>query len=104
MYAIFRDGGRQYRVSEGETLLVDLREAEPGSQIEFSEVLAIEPDGDGMRVGQPLVEGARVVADVVGEFKGPKLIFHRYRRTKNSRSRHGHRQRYTQVRVAKIEG
>ena len=104
MHAIFRDGGRQYRVSEGETLLVDLRDGEPGSKIEFPEVLSIEPEGAEMTIGQPLVDGAKVVAEVIGEFKGPKLIFHRYRRRKNSRSRQGHRQRYTQVRVEKIEG
>jgi large subunit ribosomal protein L21 len=104
MYAIFRDGGRQYRVCEGETVLVDLRDGEPGSRIEFSEVLSIEPEGAGMKVGQPLVSGAKVVAEVIGEYKGPKLIFHQFRRRKNSRSRRGHRQRYTQVRVEKIEG
>ncbi|MGA1202706.1 MAG: 50S ribosomal protein L21 [Planctomycetota bacterium] len=104
MHAIFRDGGRQYRVAEGDTLLVDLREGEPGSNVEFGEVLSIEPEGQEMRIGQPLVEGARVVAEVIGEYKGPKLIFHQFRRTKNSRTRRGHRQKYTQVRIAKIEG
>ena len=104
MHAIFRDGGRQYRVAEGETLLVDLRDSEPGSSIEFDEVLCIEPNGAGMKIGQPLLEGARVVGEVVGEYKGPKLIFHMFRRTKNSRTRRGHRQRYTQIRVSKIQG
>ena len=104
MHAIFRDGGRQYRVAEGDTLLVDLRDGEPGSQVEFGEVLSIEPDGQSMKVGQPLVDGARVVAEVVGEYKGPKLVFHQFRRTKNSRTRRGHRQHYTQVRISKIEG
>jgi large subunit ribosomal protein L21 len=103
MHAIFRDGGRQYRVTEGETLLVDLRGDEPGSTIEFPEVLVLE-HGDGIRVGQPLVGGAKVIAEVVGEFRGPKFVFHRYRRRKNSRTRRGHRQRHTQVRIAKIEG
>lgn len=104
MYAIFRDGGRQYRVREGETVLVDLREGDPGSTIEFGEVLSIEPEGADMKVGQPLVDKAKVVGEVVGVFKGPKLIFHRFRRRKNSRSRRGHRQHYTQVRIASIEG
>lgn len=104
MHAIFRDGGRQYRVAEGDTLLVDLRDGDPGSTIEFGEVLCLEPDGSGIQVGQPLVSGASVHAEVIGEFKGPKLIFHRFRRTKNSRNRRGHRQRYLQVRVSKIQG
>jgi len=102
MHAIFRDGGRQYRVSVGETLLVDLRDGEPGARVEFPEVLSLEPEGKAMTVGQPLVPGARVVAEVMGEFAGPKVVFHRYR-NKNSRSRRGHRQRYTQVRIEKIE-
>ncbi len=104
MYAIFRDGGRQYRVSEGETLLVDLRDGDPGARIEFPEVLTLEPEGAEIRVGQPLLDGAKVVAEVIGLFKGPKLIFHRFRRRKSSHSRRGHRQHYTQVRIEKIEG
>ena len=102
MYAIIRDGGRQYRITEGETLFVDRRDAEPGSEIEFGEVLSIEPEGEGFVIGQPLVEGASVTAEVVGEVKGPKIIFHRFRRRKGSRSRFGHRQSYTQVRIEKI--
>jgi large subunit ribosomal protein L21 len=104
MHAIFRDGGRQYRVAEGETLLVDLREGEPGSRIEFPEVLTLEGGDAGIRVGTPLVRGAKVIAEVVGEFRGPKVIFHRYRKRKNSRSRRGHRQVHTQVKISKIEG
>lgn len=104
MHAIFRDGGRQYRVAPGETLLVDLRPVETGAKLEFPEVLSVEPEAGAIRVGQPLVAGAKVVAEVLGEFRGPKLVFYRYRRRKNSRSHRGHRQRYTQVRIEKIEG
>ena len=104
MHAIIRDGGRQYRVQEGEILFVDLRTAEPGSTIQFPEVLAIEPEPGEFVCGTPLVDGAHVEAEVIGEVKGPKVIFHRFRRRKNSHSRKGHRQRYTKVRIGKIAG
>ncbi len=102
MIAIIRDGGKQYRVEEGQTLFVDLRDHAPGDTLEFSEVLSIE-DGAEFKVGTPLVEGARVVAEVVGDSKGPKLIYHRFRRRQGSRTRFGHRQRYTQVKIQSIQ-
>ncbi|HIC22934.1 MAG TPA: 50S ribosomal protein L21 [Planctomycetes bacterium] len=104
MHAIIRDGGRQYRVQEGEILFVDLRDVEPGSTIQFTEVLAIESGPGEFACGTPLVDGALVEAEVLGEAKGPKVIFHRFRRRKNSHSRKGHRQRYTKVRIDKIAG
>ncbi|MFQ5653572.1 MAG: 50S ribosomal protein L21 [Planctomycetota bacterium] len=103
MIAIIRDGGRQYRVEEGQVLCLDLREQEPGQKIELTEVLSIE-EGEEFRIGRPLLEGAKVIAEVVGETKGPKLIYNRFRRRKGSRSRGGHRQRYTEVRIEEIQG
>ena len=103
MIAIVRDGGRQYRVEEGQTLFLDRRDCEPGAELELGEVLCVERDGD-VRIGQPLVDGAKVVAEVVGEAKGPKLIFHRFRRRKGSRSRFGHRQKYIEVKIKSITG
>ena len=102
MHAIFRDGGRQYRVEEWETLFLDYREADAGSTLQFSEVLAIEPGSGDFVCGTPLVDGASVEAEVIGEVKGPKVIFHRFRRRKNSHSRKGHRQKYIKVRIGKI--
>ena len=102
MIAIIRDGGKQYRVEEGQTLYLDHKDSAPGDQIEFGDVLSIE-DGAEIRVGQPTVEGAKVLAEVVGAVKSPKLIFHRFRRRKGSRTRFGHRQEVTQVRITKIE-
>lgn len=103
MIAIIRDGGKQYRVEEGQVVFLDRRDLEPGDQLELDQVLSIESGAD-FRVGQPLIEGARVVAEVVEETKGPKLIFHRFRRRKGSRTRFGHRQKYTQVRIQSIQG
>ena len=101
MIAIIQDGGKQYRVEEGNTLLIDRRDQVAGDTIELNKVLALE-DEASFQVGRPLLEGARVVAKVLGEAKGPKLIFHRFRRRKGSRSRAGHRQKYTQVKIESI--
>ncbi|HLU47077.1 MAG TPA: 50S ribosomal protein L21 [Planctomycetota bacterium] len=102
MEAIIRDGGRQYTVRPGERVEVDWREAEPGSAIEFGEVLLVRPDEGELRVGAPLVDGAKVVGKVVGQAKGPKLTVLSFRRRKNSKRRVGHRQRYIEVEIETI--
>ncbi len=102
MYAIIRDRGMQYRVEQGQVLTIDLIEAaEAGSQIELGEVLLIG-DGETVRVGAPLVSGATVRAEVIGERKGEKLVIFRYRNKKRYRRRTGHRQRYTQIKISEI--
>lgn len=104
MEAVIRDGGRQYRVREGDTLEIDYRDgAEAGSTIEFSDVLLVAGAGSPAKVGAPIVEGAKVLAKVVGQVKGEKLVIMNFRRRKNSRRRVGHRQKYTQVAIEKIE-
>ena len=101
MYAIIVDGGHQYKVEEGQSLEIDFREVEPGSEITFDRVLAVS-DGENFRLGQPLVAGAKVTANVVGESKGDKLVVQKFRRRKNMRRRTGHRQKYVAVKIAKI--
>jgi len=102
VYAIIRDRGMQYRVEQGQVLTIDLIEAaEAGSQIELGEVLLIG-DGETVRVGAPLVSGATVRAEVIGERKGEKLVIFRYRNKKRYRRRTGHRQRYTQIKISEI--
>ena len=101
MYAIIADGGRQYKVEEGQTLEVDLREANPGDSIVFDRVLAVSDDG-GFRLGQPQVDGASVSAKVLDQTKGDKIYVQKFRRRKNSKRRTGHRQKYTRVRIEKI--
>ncbi len=103
MYAIIADGGRQYKVEEGQTLEVDFRDAEAGSELTFPRVLAVS-DGDGLRLGQPTVDGASVTATVIGDTRGDKIYVQKFRRRKNSRRRTGHRQKYTRVQIAKISG
>jgi large subunit ribosomal protein L21 len=92
----------QYRVEQGQVLTIDLIEAaEAGSQIELGEVLLIG-DGETVKVGSPLVSGATVRAEVIGERKGEKLVIFRYRNKKRYRRRTGHRQRYTQIKISEI--
>jgi large subunit ribosomal protein L21 len=100
MYAVFEDGSRQYRVSEGETVRVDYRDAERGSRLQFDRVLLYQGD-DGLQIGQPLLTGARIVAEVV-EHPSEKLYVQHFRRRKNYRRLRGHRQPYTLVRVRSI--
>jgi large subunit ribosomal protein L21 len=101
VYAIIRDRGMQYRVEKGQVVNIDLIDAEPGSQIELSEVLLIG-DGDVVQVGVPLLSGAVVKAEVLGMKKGEKIIVFRYRNKKRYRRRTGHRQRYTEIKISDI--
>ena len=102
MYAIVEDSGTQFRVEEGQELLVDLRDAEPGSSLTFDRVLLVA-DEKGVRVGRPVLDGASVTAEVLGLAKGPKLEVFKLRRRKNSRRHTGHRQGYLNVRVTRIQ-
>ncbi|MCU0959180.1 MAG: 50S ribosomal protein L21 [Pirellulaceae bacterium] len=101
MYAIIADGGRQYRVEEGQELDVDYREAATGQEIEFDRVLAVSSD-QGLQLGQPTLEGAKVTAQVLGVEQGEKIYVQKFRRRKNYRRRTGHRQMYTRVRISRI--
>ena len=103
MYAIIADGGRQYKVEEGQELDIDLRDAVSGDEITFDQVLAVSGD-DGVKVGQPVVEGASVTAEVLAEVQGDKIYVQKFRRRKDSKRRTGYRQRYTRIRVSKISG
>ena len=102
MYAVVRDRGAQYRVEQGQTLDVALMEAEPGTEIVLDEVLLVG-DTDDVKIGAPLVANARVVAEVVGEARGEKIIVFKYKRKKRYRRRTGHRQDYTRIAIKTIE-
>jgi len=96
MYAVFEDGSRQYRVSEGDKVKVDFREGEIGTRLEFDRVLLYQGT-DGLNIGQPVIAGARIVADVVDH---PSTKH--FRRRKNYRRLRGHRQPYTMVQIRSI--
>jgi len=101
MYAIISDGGRQYKVEEGQTVHFDYRNLAAGAEIKFDKVLAYN-DGSATQIGKPLLSGASVTGEVVGLVQGPKLVVQRFRRRKNSRRHNGHRQLHTTVKISKI--
>ncbi len=102
MYAIIEDGGRQFKVEEGQELDIDLRDLSGGDQLTFDRILAYRDD-DGFQVGQPVLESASVSAEVLSMQQGPKLVVQKIRRRKNSRRKTGHRQMYTRVKINKIQ-
>lgn len=103
MYAIIRDRGTQYRVEEGQVVDVALLDAAPGDQVELGEVLMLG-GSDSVQVGTPLVAGAKVVAKVVGNTKGDKIVVFKYKNKKRYRRRTGHRQQYTSIAISQIVG
>jgi large subunit ribosomal protein L21 len=103
MYAIFEDGSHQFRVSEGDRIIVDRRDGEPGTELVFPKVLLIAGDG-GATIGTPVVDGARVVAKIVDQFRDKKIIIQKFRRRKNYRRRRGHRQPLTRVLITGVVG
>jgi large subunit ribosomal protein L21 len=101
MYAIFRALGKQFRAEKGKTLRLPLMDVEAGSKVTFDEVL-LSSDGQTIRAGTPLVSGAKVVAEVVGQGKEPKIYVFKFKRRKNYRRKTGHRQKYTEVRITDV--
>lgn len=102
MYAVVTTGGKQYRVQEGDVLFVEKLDAEVESTVELTEVLAVAKDGE-IKVGTPVVEGAKVVAKVLAQGKAKKIVVFKYKRKKDYRRKNGHRQPYTKLVVEKIE-
>jgi len=101
VYAVVRSGARQYRASVGDTIVVEQLPVEVGQQLEMDEVLLVA-DGEHVEVGRPTVGGAKMLATVVAQEKGPKIQIFKYRPRKRYRRRAGHRQRYTRLRVDEI--
>ena len=101
MYAIIRSGGKQYRVKAGEQVRVEALAAEVGSTVSLEEVLLVGT-GDGVKVGAPLVSGAKVKATVVSHGRGEKLKIFKLRRRKHYQKTQGHRQAYTELRIDDI--
>ena len=101
MYAIIEEGGRQYKVTTGDTILIDRPFEEGTSELKLDKVLLVGGAGD-TKIGQPTVAGATVSVDVIGAMKGPKVISFDYKRRKGYRKTKGHRQNYTRVKVTAI--
>ena len=100
MYAVIKTGGKQYKVSVGEKLKVEQIPAELDSQIEL-EVLMIA-DGENIKVGSPVLAGAKVVAKIIAHGRGEKIRIFKMRRRKHYQKRQGHRQNFTQIEIVSI--
>jgi large subunit ribosomal protein L21 len=101
MYAVIQTGGKQHRVSEGDVLAVEKIEGQKGDAVVFSEVLLVSKEED-LRIGQPFVEGAKVVGEIMAQEKGPKLIVFKMKRRKGFRKKTGHRQLLTRMKIKEI--
>ena len=102
MYAVVRTGGKQYKVAPEQTVRVEKLPGAVGDKIELDEVLLT--GGDSVKIGQPLVEGAKVVGTITDQGRGEKIVVFKLKRRKNYRRKQGHRQSYTEIRVDTIEG
>ncbi len=102
MYAVIVSGGKQHRVREGETLKLEKIETETGGKVEFDRVLLVA-NGDDVKVGAPVVEGAKVTAEVVSHGRHDKVRIIKFRRRKHHMKRMGHRQWYTEVKITGIK-
>ncbi|MGL4396289.1 MAG: 50S ribosomal protein L21 [Hyphomicrobium sp.] len=103
MYAVIKTGGKQYRVAKDDVLEIERLPGEAGTTIEFNEVLLVG-SGAGVKVGTPIVAGAKVTGELVEQSRGPKLIAFKKRRRKNSRRKKGHRQDLSTIRITNITG
>lgn len=101
MYAVFQSGGKQHRVSEGQTLRLEKLDVETGATVEFDTVLMVA-NGEEIAIGAPLVEGGKVTAEVVQHGRGDKVKIVKFRRRKHSRKQQGHRQWFTEVKITGI--
>ena len=103
MYAVIKTGGKQYKVSAGDKLKVELLAAEVGSQVVIDQVLAVG-SGDQVAIGAPLVAGASVSATVVSHGRADKVRIFKMRRRKHYQKRQGHRQNFTELQIVSING
>lgn len=102
MYAIIKNGGKQYCVEEGKVITIEKLDVEAGAEVAFDEVLLVS--GDSVKIGQPTVAGAKVTGKVLEQGKGAKIRIFKYKAKSNYRRRQGHRQPFTKVQIEKIEG
>ncbi|MDI9259872.1 50S ribosomal protein L21 [Alicyclobacillus sendaiensis] len=102
MYAIVETGGKQYKVSQGDTLIVEKLDGEIGSEVVLDKVLLVQNEGQ-VQVGSPYLQGAKVVAKVVEHGRGKKIVVFKYKPKKNHHKKQGHRQPYTKLTVESIQ-
>jgi large subunit ribosomal protein L21 len=102
MYAVFRTGGKQFRAEPGFSIRIPSLDVEPGESVTFEEVL-LASDGSDVKVGTPVVKGASVKAEVIKHGRDKKVIVFKRKRRKGYRKKNGHRQDFTEIKVAEIE-
>ena len=102
MYAVVRTGGKQVRMAPGESIRVEKLTGDVGDTIELDDVLLVAGD-EGLKVGRPQVEGARVVGTITDQGRGPKIVVFKMKRRKGYRRKQGHRQDYTEILVDRVE-
>ncbi len=103
MFAIVETGGKQYRVSPNEKIIVEKLIGEVGSKVVLDKVLLVKNDQGEISFGSPAVEGASIEAEIIKTFKGDKVIIFKKRRRQNSRRKNGHRQQHTQLKIISIK-
>lgn len=103
MYAVIETGGKQYRVSEGQTLRVEKLTGEVGDKVELDKVLMVA-NGEDIKVGKPYLDGGKVTATVKSQGRGDKIMIIKFRRRKHHRKQQGHRQYYTELQIDGIAG
>jgi large subunit ribosomal protein L21 len=103
MYAVIKTGGKQYRVAQGDRLRVEKLVGNVGDTVTLGEVLLVG-SGESVKIGQPVVGGAKVEAKIVAQDRGPKVIIFKFRRRKNYRRKTGHRQPFTALEITGITG
>lgn len=104
MYAVIETGGKQYRVEPGQTVVVEKMVGDEGSNVQFDRVLLVSSgDGADVKIGKPVLAGAKVTGEIVEHGLGPKLVVFKFRRRKNYVRKNGHRQQYTAVKIASID-
>ena len=101
MYAVIKTGGKQHKVSEGDVIAIEKINGSKGDAIVFEQVLMVEKDGD-IRVGRPVVEGAKVTGEILAQTKGDKLIVFKMKKRKGYHKKNGHRQQLTSMRIKEI--
>ncbi|WP_191601926.1 50S ribosomal protein L21 [Marinomonas algicola] len=102
MFAVIKTGGKQYRVQEGQVLKIEKLNVEAGNAVDFNDVLLVS-NGDDVKIGAPVVDGALVTAEVVSHGRGDKVKILKFRRRKHSMKRMGHRQWFTEVKITSIK-
>ena len=102
MFAVLQTGGKQYKVAKGDTIQVEKLSGEVGDEVELSSILMVVDDENNVQVGRPLLDGASVKAEIVGQDRHPKIIIFKMKRRKNYRRKAGHRQPFTALKIVDI--